>query len=188
VKRLVLTLLLVLSACDARSMRDQAKHEPYEHTTFFGDETVMRPVVRGTVPALDIVQWRRLRAGLEPGSLRASNDPRALIERGRERFGVFCTPCHGLDGHGRGMVVTRGFPAPPSLHEPRLLRADGAHFVRVMTRGLGKMPSYAAQVPPADRWLIAAYVKVLQMSQRATVALVPPDELERLMAREESTP
>lgn len=89
----------------------------------------------------------------------------ALLERGRERFLVFCSPCHGARGYGDGPVVSRGFPAPPSYHQERLLKAPPEHFVSVITTGIGRMYSYADRVPPTDRWAIAHYVKALQAAE-----------------------
>jgi mono/diheme cytochrome c family protein len=137
--------------------------------------------VEGTVArgALDAVA-----AGLSPAGGLATALPmaltRELVARGRERFGIFCTPCHDATGGGAGMVVRRGYRAPPSLHIDRLRDAPVGHFYDVMTRGLGAMPDYAQQIPPADRWAIAAYVKALQLSQRAPLAELPPDDRARL--------
>jgi mono/diheme cytochrome c family protein len=98
-----------------------------------------------------------------------------VMERGRERYTVFCSPCHGATGVGNGMIVQRGFRQPPSYHEERLVNAPVGYFFDVMTNGFGAMQDYAAQVPVADRWAIAAYIRALQFSQRATVADVPAD-------------
>src|SRR5262245_29034735 len=98
---------------------------------------------------------------------------RDVLERGRLRFDVFCSVCHDRTGGGKGMIERRGFTKPPSLHEPRLRQARPGYFVHVMTRGFGAMPDYAAQIPPAERWEIAAYVRALQLSQHATLDDVP---------------
>ena len=102
-----------------------------------------------------------------------------LLRRGQERYEIFCTPCHGLAGRGDGMIVARGFPAPPSYHTARLRAAPARHFFDVITNGYGVMYSYAARVPPEDRWAIVAYIRALQLSQGAKVASVPEakDEL-----------
>ena len=97
------------------------------------------------------------------------------MARGQERFNVFCSPCHGRTGEGNGMIVQRGFRQPPSYHEERLRNAPVGYFFDVMTNGFGAMQDYAAQVPVADRWAIAAYIRALQLSQRATVDDVPAD-------------
>jgi len=92
----------------------------------------------------------------------------ALVERGQERFRIYCTPCHSELGNGQGMIVQRGFPEPPSFTSERLLTAPTRHFVDVIAQGHGAMYSYAARAPPADRWAIAAYIRALQKSQNAS--------------------
>ena len=99
----------------------------------------------------------------------------AVMARGQERYNVFCLPCHGPTGSGNGTIVQRGFRAPPSYHEERLRAAPVGYFYDVMTNGFGAMQDYASQVPVADRWAIAAYMRALQLSQRATVNDVPAD-------------
>ena len=94
----------------------------------------------------------------------------ALVYRGRERFNIFCSECHGFGGDADGMVVQRGFPRPPNFHEARLVNAPDDHFVDVMTNGYGVMYSYADRVPPADRWAIVAYIRALQRTKPAIVA------------------
>ena len=162
---LILPLLLALPACEDQSMHRQARYEVYGPAPLFPDGAEARRPPEGTV---------------EVGALAreaALNDPppvdAALLERGRQRYEAFCTPCHGLTGHGDGMVVQRGFPAPPSYHEDRLRAAPAAYFVEVITRGYGVMVSYAARVEPRDRWAIAAYIRALQLAQGARVADVP---------------
>jgi mono/diheme cytochrome c family protein len=97
----------------------------------------------------------------------------ALLQRGQQRFRIYCTPCHSELGDGRGMIVQRGFSPPPSYTEDRLLNAPTQHFYDVMTNGYGAMYSFAQHVPPADRWAIAAYIKALQLSQYASLSLAP---------------
>ena len=97
----------------------------------------------------------------------------ADLQRGREEYNVFCTPCHGYTGTGNGMIVQRGFPQPPSYHIDRLRQAPAGHFFEVMTNGFGRMYSYAARITPEDRWRVAAYIRVLQLSRHATMGDVP---------------
>ena len=104
----------------------------------------------------------------------------ALLERGHERFTVYCSPCHGFQGQGDGMIVKRGFPAPPSFHIDRLRSAPTRHFYDVITDGWGVMYSYADRVEPIDRWAIAAYIRVLQESRDADVASLPETVREKL--------
>ena len=102
------------------------------------------------------------------------------LERGRERYNIYCTPCHDAAGTGHGIIVLRGFPPPPSYHIQRLREAPVGHFFDVITNGLGNMYGYDTRVNPEDRWRIAAYIRALQLSQSATVADVPAAERERL--------
>jgi len=104
----------------------------------------------------------------------------ALLERGHERFNVYCTPCHGFQGQGDGMIVKRGFPAPPSFHIDRLRSAPTQHFYDVITEGWGVMYSYADRVEPSDRWAIAAYIRALQESRNANIAELPQPVWESL--------
>ncbi len=105
---------------------------------------------------------------------------RAVLERGQERFNIYCSVCHGRTGEGNGMIVQRGFPPPPSYHIDRLRKAPVGHLFDVMTRGYGVMYSYASRVEPSDRWAIAAYIRALQLSRHATLDDVPADERAKL--------
>jgi mono/diheme cytochrome c family protein len=99
-----------------------------------------------------------------------------VVKRGKQRFEIYCTPCHGFVGRGDGMIVKRGYKAPPSFHQDRLREQASGYFFDVITNGYGVMPDYAAQIPVPDRWAIVAYVRALQLSQHATLADVPADE------------
>src|SRR5262249_5765812 len=103
-----------------------------------------------------------------------------LLSRGRERFGIFCSPCHGAGGDGTGIIVQRGMPRPTSYHDDRLRAADDQYLFDVITNGHGAMYSYAARVPPGDRWAIVAYIRALQLSRHASLDDVPVDERARL--------
>ena len=96
-----------------------------------------------------------------------------MLDRGQERFNIYCSPCHGRTGSGNGMVVQRGYRQPPSFHSDRLLQADAGYFFDVMTNGFGVMPDYRVQISPRDRWAIVAYIRALQLSQHAAAADVP---------------
>ena len=181
-----------LMACTALTgchwdMWDGARLKPLEGSTFppFEGQS-SRYLVAGTIPWNSDPLNTKLREGKENGVL-ATTLPeglkldRALLERGQERFNIYCMPCHGQTGHGDGMVVQRGFPPPPSYHEdPRLLEAPLGYFVAVMTNGFGRMYSYASRIPAEDRWRIAAYIRTLQLSQHAAQQLLPDDLLEQL--------
>ena len=165
-----------LAAC-RQDMHDQPKYIPLREAPFFADRRSARPPVEGTV-ARGALRDDRLRYTGKTGSSDSPVFPFAISEaimaRGRERYDIFCSPCHGRTGVGDGMVVQRGYRRPPSLHDERLRAAPPGHFFDVITNGFGAMPEYAAQVVPDDRWAIAAYVRALQLSQHATVSDVPP--------------
>jgi mono/diheme cytochrome c family protein len=164
--RIVLLIALgaLMCGCDL-SMTQQNKYDTYAPSTLWEDGTSARPLPAHTVAQGDLARDDAAKHP-PPATL-------ALLARGRERFGIYCTPCHGLAGDGDGMIVHRGFPAPPSYHEPRLLAAPASHFYEVITRGYGAMFSYADRVDPHDRWAIIAFIRALQLQRRATVALAP---------------
>jgi hypothetical protein len=159
-------------------MYDQPRAKPYQASEFFANGMSARPLVAGTVPRLDPrvrgkASAEHFETGKTAGKLaQALPFPvdRAVLERGQERFRIFCTPCHGELGDGRGIVVLRGFNPPPSFHSDQLRAEPVGHFFDVMTRGFGTMYSYAARVPPRDRWCIVAYIRALQLSQHARAA------------------
>jgi hypothetical protein len=174
---------MLLAGCRL-DMHVQPKYKPYDPTDFFGDGRSERQPVAGTVARGQLHTDELLYTGKENGVL-ANKFPfpitRADIERGRERYNIYCSPCHDYTGTGRGMIVQRGFPPPPSYHIDRLRQAPAGHFFDVMTNGLGSMYSYASRVEPEDRWRIAAYIRVLQASERATVQDVPEPERSKLI-------
>jgi mono/diheme cytochrome c family protein len=159
-----LPLALLLGGCGV-SMTEQPKLKTYAPTRIWADGTSARPL-----PADVVAQGDGARAAAAAMSPPATDE---LLARGRERFDIYCAPCHGLAGDGDGIIVAHGFPAPPSYHVARLLAAPTQHFYDVITHGYGVMYSYADRVEPRDRWAIAAYIRALQLSRRATVAQVP---------------
>jgi hypothetical protein len=184
-RRLALALALLAAAGCRQDMHDQPRLEPLEASDFFHDGRASRPPVAGTVARGELRLDSHYYTGRQGGEL-AETFPfpvtREVLERGRERYGIFCTPCHDRLGTGNGMIVRRGFPQPPSFHEERLRAAPVGHFFDVISNGLGRMTSYADRVPPRDRWAIAAYLRALQLSQNAALADVPPDERRKLEA------
>lgn len=162
-----------LAAGCRRDMADQPRYEPYEASDFFADGRADRPPVPGTVP-----QVAEVRA--------PERVTREILERGRGRYDIYCSPCHDRTGSGLGMIVRRGYRQPPSLHIDRLRVAKDAYLYDVISEGFGAMPDYRKQVPPADRHAIVAYVRALQRSQRAAIADLPADERARLTV--ETTP
>ena len=182
----VVALALALSAC-GRNMVDTPRAEALESSRFFADGAASRPLPENTLSrergAVDPVfftgQDENGLATELPVELTAD-----LVLRGQERYNIFCTPCHGYDGRGNGIVVQKGFVQPTSFHAQRLLDQPVGYYVNAITNGFGRMYSYASRVPPEDRWAIASYIKALQLSQNAAVDDVPADVLEQLRAAE----
>jgi mono/diheme cytochrome c family protein len=157
-------------------MHDQPKYTPFAESTFFADGRSARPPVEGTVARGQLHDDTLLYTG-KVGGADATMFPFAIdarvMARGRERYDIYCAPCHARTGLGDGLVVRRGYRRPPSYLDDRLREAPVGHFYDVITNGFGAMPDYAAQIAPADRWAIAAYIRALQFSGHATLAEVP---------------
>ena len=186
--RLVFASLLALLALGATGCRnemyDQAKAKPLSEGTFFANGQNARPIPQDTVARGFLREDKAMYAGISPSGSFVSELPvpltRQLLERGHERFDIFCSPCHGKQGNGQGMIVQRGFKQPSSFHVDRLRQQPIGYFFDVMTQGFGQMSSYASQVPPEDRWAIAAYLRALQVSQHAMVAELSADDRKKL--------
>ena len=173
------TLLLaisLLSGCRI-DMHVQPRQNPLSRSDFFADQRSERPPVEGTVARGQLHEdtyFYTGKVGNNPGDVMPFPVTRQVLERGRERYNVFCAPCHSRVGDGKGFVPSRGFARkPPSFHIVRLQKAPVGYFYDVITEGFGIMPDYASQIPPQDRWNIIAYVRALQLSQSATMADVP---------------
>ena len=178
IKVAALALLSVALVGCRQDMHDAPRYEPLEASTLFIDGRSSRMLVPNTVARGTLREDEHLFQGTIDGKLTDTFPvpvTAELLARGRERYNVFCAPCHGRTGQGNGMVVQRGFRAPSSFHDERLRTAPVGYYVNVETNGFGAMSDYSAQVPPADRWAIAAYIRVLQLSQRASVNDVPAD-------------
>jgi mono/diheme cytochrome c family protein len=186
--------LLVFSGC-RRDMQNQPKMKPYRTTTFFGDGLSARPPVEGTIPRgflrSDIEFFTGKKKGSQGSSAPTGQTPAGpkptaagmtnpypddidyfpipinddVVARGRQRYEIFCSVCHGLTGRGDGMVVRRGYRRAASFHDDRLRQAPAGHFFDAITNGWGVMPSYAPQITVQDRWAIIAYIRALQLSQ-----------------------
>ena len=160
-----------------QDMHDQPRYKPLAATEFFGDGRSARQTVVGTVARGRLRIDKARYTGKENG-MDVTEFPfpitQADLSRGQERFNIFCSPCHSRTGDGNGMIVRRGFRQAASYHTARLINAPVGHFFDVMTNGFGAMPSYAARVEPDDRWRISAYIRVLQLSQNASIEDVPP--------------
>jgi mono/diheme cytochrome c family protein len=194
--------LALVGGCDRLDMYDQPRYKPLAKSDFFADGLSARPRVDGTVAQGELHDDEPFYTGKEAGVLVSqipqaayhalsddssrSGEPmdladsttlrHALLIRGRERFDIHCSVCHGRTGDGNGMIVRRGFPKPPSLHIERLRNAPAGHFFEVATNGLGAMPNYAGRIDVGDRWAIVAYIRALQLSQNARIGDVPDDQ------------
>ena len=161
-----------------QDMARQPKNKPLSPSSFFEDGRSERPLVENTVA----------RGSLTDDDLFVAKDSNAfplpltseLLEHGQERYKIFCTPCHGLQGDGNGMVAMRGMKHPPSYHQPRLRQVPNGYIFDVITNGFGGMLGYSAQIPPADRWAIIAYVRALQLSRNAPASELSPALREKL--------
>ncbi len=167
--------LMLLSSC-REDMQNQPKFIPLRENSFYPDLRSARPLLEGTIARGQLEDDSLLYTGKVDGK-EVDQFPFTIsaqdLARGRERFNIYCSPCHSELGDGNGMIVQRGFKRPPSYFLPRLLKAPVGHFYNVMTNGWGAMGDYSAQVPVADRWRIAAYIRALQLSETATASDVP---------------
>lgn len=176
----LLIALVMLSGCDNlhQDMGNQPKNKPLSPSDFFSDGKSERMPVDNTVA----------RGALDNDELvvakESNNFPlpvnEALLERGEERYKIFCSPCHGLQGDGNGMVAMRGMKHPPSYHDDRLRKSPNGYYYDVITNGFGQMYRYSAQIPPRDRWAIVAYVRALQLSRNAHAADLSAEAREKL--------
>lgn len=161
-----------------QDMANQPKTLPLSPSDFFADGRSERPLLDNTVA----------RGSLADDVLFVSKDSNAfplpvnqeLLERGQNRYKIFCSPCHGLQGDGMGMIAMRGMKHPPSYHQDRLRQATNGYIYDVITNGFGAMYGYSAQIPPRDRWAIVAYVRALQLSRSAKVVDLPAELREKL--------
>lgn len=169
---LCLAVLLPLLGCRA-DMQNTPKAKTFRPSRFYSDRLSARPLIAGTVPQDGPANDELPLSGTINGRL-VTLFPfpvtREVLQRGRERYNIFCAPCHGALGDGEGMIVQRGFRRPPSYHIYRLRNAPVGHFYDVITHGFGSMYDYADRVPPRDRWAIIAYIRALQFSQNAPAA------------------
>jgi mono/diheme cytochrome c family protein len=166
-----------------QDMHNSPKAIPLRESVFFKNGSSARPLVEGTVARGTLQDDAAFFTG-KSGATEIDALPFALtaevLDRGEQRFNIYCTPCHGLSGQGDGMIVRRGYRQPPSYHIDRLRQAPLGHFYDVMTNGFGAMPDYRGQIAPRDRWAIAAYVRALQLSQHASAAELSPEERQKL--------
>lgn len=175
-------MLLALTGC-GRNMYEQARFEEDEPSTFFADGTSSQPLPEGVVSRSRGSVDEAFFTGQDDNGLLAEPPleiTQEVLERGQERYNIYCSPCHNYSGDGQGMIVQKGFVQPASFHEERLQASPVGYFFNVITNGYGRMYSYGSRVPPEDRWAIASYIKALQYSQTAPVADLPAGLRERL--------
>lgn len=172
----VATCLLVAAAGCRQDMHNQPKYRPLRASGFFDDASSARPLPEGTIARGTLQTDAPFFTG-KNGALFVNELPfpvtPAVIDRGQERYNIYCTPCHDGTGSGNGMVVRRGYPQPPSFHIERLRNIESGYYFDVMTNGFGRMPDYRAQITARDRWNIVAYIRALQLAQHAAPADVP---------------
>jgi mono/diheme cytochrome c family protein len=173
----LLLVVIALTAGCRLDMHVQPRLNPLSRSDFYADQRSERPPVEGTVARRDLREdtyFYTGKIGNNPGDAMPFPVTKEVLERGRERYNIYCAPCHSRVGDGNGFVPSRGFARkPPSYHIPRLQKAPLGYFYDVMTNGFGIMPDYASQITPQDRWNIVAYIRALQLSQSATSADVP---------------
>jgi mono/diheme cytochrome c family protein len=179
----VLTCSLGIAACGGslrQDMANQPRENPLAPASFFPDDRSARPIVDNTIA----------RGVIAEDSLFTPKDSNAfplpltqeVVARGQDRYNIFCSPCHGLQGDGNGMVTLRGMKHPPTFHQERLRNEPTGYFFDVITNGFGAMNNYSMQLNPRDRWAIVAYVRALQLSRNAPVGELPADLRQKLMA------
>lgn len=188
-KQMICAIPVICVLCGCRNdMHDQPRYEPLQESRFFADGRSARPYVAGTVARGRLNDDAILNTGKQPAAKPVNGVlssqfvdalpmplTRALLERGRQRYDIYCSPCHGLTGEGNGMIVQRGFMRPPAYTSERVRSQPVGHYFDVITNGFGAMHSYASRVAVPDRWAIAAYIRVLQVSRSATISDVPAD-------------
>jgi mono/diheme cytochrome c family protein len=177
--RAAFVLALILCSACRRDMQDQPKYRPLAYSAFFADGRSARPIPAGAIAVDDPVTFPPEMTGRSNGEFLATLPipiTESLLNRGRERFDIFCSPCHGRLGDGNGMIAQRGFLAPMNLQSERVRNAPPGYIFAVITNGYGAMGRYDDQVEVADRWAIVAYIRALELSQGATLDEVPPEQ------------
>ena len=181
----LVALSLVVTGC-RQDMHDQPVIEPYEASAIFSDGAGSRPLPEETVARGQLREDSAFYTGLSADDSMVSQIPvaitREMLANGQSKFNTFCAPCHDRTGNGQGLIVRRGFKQPASFHEQRLRDQPAGYFYTVISNGFGDMSSYAAQIQPADRWAIVAYLRTLQWSRNAPLDSLPEDVRERVVA------
>ena len=178
-------LVVIMSGACRQDMHDAPRYDPLEASPVLAGGASAQPLVPGTVPRgrrADDELMETGKAGGQAATMFPFAITRSDLDRGQERFNIYCSPCHDRRGEGTGVVVQRGYRQPPSYHIERLRQAPPGYFFDVITNGFATMPDYRAQIAVDDRWRIVAYIRALQLSHNATTADVPADELQKLNA------
>jgi hypothetical protein len=185
----LLFCLTAVTGC-ALNLRNQPRYEAFEESTFFEDNSSARSIVADTVARGQLQLDEHLYSGQMNGEF-AQTCPFTVtlevLERGQERYNIFCSPCHGLAGDGQGIIVDYGLREPPSFHTPELRDDPPGYYFDLISRGTRVMPSYASRIRSEDRWAIVAYIRALQLSQNADSSQVPAQEIPALDQTEEIT-
>ncbi len=186
---IAIAVVPIVSAC-RQDMHNQPKYIPLRDSTFFKDGSSARPFVEGTVARGTLHEDEAFFTG-KSGGAEVDTLPfpltKEVLDRGEQRYNIYCSPCHDIAGTGQGMIVRRGYRQPPSFHVDRLRQVPIGHYFDVITNGFGAMPDYRAQVAPRDRWAVAAYIRALQLSQNAAAADIPAEDRQKL-SQPASTP
>jgi mono/diheme cytochrome c family protein len=179
---LAFAALALVTAC-RQDMHNQPKYIPLRDSTLFANGSSARPLIEDTVARGTLQDDEEFFTG-KTGGAAVTTLPfpltKEVLDRGEQRYNIYCSPCHDLAGTGQGMIVRRGYRQPPSFHIDRLRQVPIGHYFDVITNGFGAMPDYRAQVAPRDRWAIAAYVRALQLSQHAVAADIPAEDRQKL--------
>jgi mono/diheme cytochrome c family protein len=183
----IVAVLLAGSAGCKQKMSYQPRYDPLERSEIFPDRASARPLVPGTVARGFLRDDPEVFLGRKENGEYVTTFPfpitEEVLKRGQERFTIYCSMCHGFSGYGNGMIVQRGFSAPPSFHDPETREKPVGYYFSVIANGYGAMPGHAHQIPVSDRWAIVAYVRALQLSQNARLEDVPADQRQQLTAQ-----
>jgi len=190
---LVVFIALVVSGCARErtskkppihlnpNMDTQQKYKPFRESKFFADGLSMRKPVEGTVASGDLREDTEYYTGMTGPEKYVEFNPVKItaefLDRGQERYNIFCAPCHGQVGDGKGIVTKYAYPIPPTdLHDARIRQAEDGYLYNIITNGIRNMPPYDHQIPVEDRWAIVSYVRALQVSQNARADLIPEEK------------
>jgi mono/diheme cytochrome c family protein len=181
---LLIPAMLALTGCFGVGMYQQARYNPLAPSDFFSDGRSARPIPAGAIPQGTVAVGNPVLSGKGADGNPVQEIPvpvtMELLQQGQDRFTIYCTPCHGTTGDGKGVIVQHGMPQPPSFHTEAMYQAPAGHYFDVITNGFGKMLPYGYRVKPDERWAIVAYIRALQLSQNANQQNLPPEDRQKL--------